>query len=182
MSQDFSKGKIYKITNDFNDDVYVGSTCDTLQKRFSYHKSDSMKESNKNWLLYKLTNEIGFERFRIDLIEDYPCEDKQALRLREGYWIREIGTLNKLIAGRTKQEANKEYCERNKDKKAIYDKDYREKNKDKKLENDKKYYETNKDYLKENITCECGCLISRRLLPRHRKSQKHLNCLTSNTQ
>jgi hypothetical protein len=27
MSQNFSKGKIYKITNDFNDDVYVGSTA-----------------------------------------------------------------------------------------------------------------------------------------------------------
>ena len=30
MSQDFGKGKIYKITNDYNDEVYVGSTCDTL--------------------------------------------------------------------------------------------------------------------------------------------------------
>ena len=27
MSQDFNKGKIYKITNDYNDDIYVGSTC-----------------------------------------------------------------------------------------------------------------------------------------------------------
>jgi hypothetical protein len=32
MPQDFSKAKIYKITNDFDDDVYVGSTCDTLVK------------------------------------------------------------------------------------------------------------------------------------------------------
>ena len=34
-SRDFSQGKIYKITNDYNDDIYVGSTCDTLVKRFS---------------------------------------------------------------------------------------------------------------------------------------------------
>ncbi len=40
MSQDFSKGKIYKITNDYNDDVYVGSTCNTLVKLFSAHKNN----------------------------------------------------------------------------------------------------------------------------------------------
>ena len=34
-SRDFSKGKIFEITNDHNDDVCVGSTCDTLVKRFS---------------------------------------------------------------------------------------------------------------------------------------------------
>ena len=34
-SRDFSQGKIYKITNDYNDDIHVGSTCDALVKRFS---------------------------------------------------------------------------------------------------------------------------------------------------
>ena len=45
---DFKKGKIYKITNDYNDDVYVGSTCDTLIKRFSYHKAEQV--INKNYI------------------------------------------------------------------------------------------------------------------------------------
>ena len=48
MSQDFSKAKIYKITNDFNDVVYIGSTCDTLNRRFIYHKKDSKKDKKKN--------------------------------------------------------------------------------------------------------------------------------------
>ncbi len=52
MSRDFSKGKIYKITNDYNDDVYVGSTCDTLGRRFSRHKSASKKEKKKHYKLY----------------------------------------------------------------------------------------------------------------------------------
>ena len=30
MKTDYSKGKIYKITNDYNDHVYIGATCDTL--------------------------------------------------------------------------------------------------------------------------------------------------------
>ena len=47
MSQDLGKGKIYKITNDYNDDVYVGSTCDTLIKRFSVHKYNSRNDIKK---------------------------------------------------------------------------------------------------------------------------------------
>ena len=65
MSQDFNKGKIYKITNDFNDEVYVGSTCDTLNRRFINHKQESKVERSKNRPIYKLMNEIGFEIFRI---------------------------------------------------------------------------------------------------------------------
>ena len=47
MPSDFSKAKIYKINNDFNDDVYVGSTCNTLVKRFSTHKSDHIRDCKK---------------------------------------------------------------------------------------------------------------------------------------
>jgi hypothetical protein len=47
-------------------------------------------------------NDIGFNRFRIELLEDYPCSDLYALRRREGNFIREIGTLNMVDAGRSK--------------------------------------------------------------------------------
>lgn len=68
--------------------------------------------------MYQLINEEGFERFRIDLMEDYPCEDKQSLRQREGYWIREIETLNKRVESRT----TKEYYNENKNDIQIYKK------------------------------------------------------------
>ena len=45
-------------------------------------------------------NEIGFERFRIQLIINYPCEDIYQLTQKEGEFIRLLGTLNKQIAGR----------------------------------------------------------------------------------
>ena len=162
MSQDFSKAKIYKITNDYNDDVYVGSTCNTLVRRFSMHKSDSKQQCKMNFLLYQLINNIGFERFRIQLIENYPCEDKYQLRQREGYWIKQLGTLNKLIAGRT----IKEWEEDNKDKlKAKYDK-YEETHKEQRLEK------------KKEIICECGCVIQKQEHPRHIKTQKHNNLMS----
>jgi hypothetical protein len=127
MNQDLSKGKIYKITNDFNDEVYVGSTCNTLDKRFLGHKYDSKKKNLLNLPLYKLMNEIGFERFRIELICDFPCEERYQLREKEGEFIRQLGTLNNKVECRTQ----KEYYHENKAKYLEYHKEYVEKNKEK---------------------------------------------------
>ena len=140
MSQDFKNGKIYKITNNINNEVYVGSTCDILRKRFNTHTRQITQESKRNRPFYKLMNELGPDVFRIDLIEDYPCDDKQALRQREGYWIRQIGTLNEKIAGRTK----KEYDNDNKEK----IKEYREKTKETTKEYMHQWYLHNKDKYK----------------------------------
>jgi len=40
---------------------------------------------------------------------------------------------------------------------------------------DKQYRENNKEKLKEKVECECGSVVCRRLLTRHKKSQKHQN-------
>ena len=143
MPQDFTKGKIYKITNDFNDEVYVGSTCNSIVKRMSSHKSDHTREIKDNVPLYKLMNEIGFERFRIQLIEDFPCSDKYELRQREGFYIRQMGTLNMKVAGRTKQ--SEDYKELKKE----YDKKYQEANKEHLREIHNNYCQRNKEELKQ---------------------------------
>ncbi len=196
MSQDFSKAKIYKITNDFNDDVYVGSTCDELTKRFSKHKYDSYDPSKQNRPFYKLVNEIGFNRFRIELIENYPCEDIYQLRQREGHHIREMGTLNVRIENRTQKEymdnynktyyqENKEYHQNlykmnsetlevkrneNKKEKKAYDKNYREKNKE-------TISQQEKERKAKKIFCECGCEVRYGFLHGHKKTQKHINLM-----
>ncbi len=108
MSRDFSKAKIYKITNDYNDDIYIGSTCNTLGRRFNVHKADMTKKKNRNALLYKLMNEIGFERFRIQLIIDYPCEDQYQLTQKEGEYIRLLGTLIKELKVEQKMNGMKQ--------------------------------------------------------------------------
>ena len=144
MSQDFTKAKIYKITNDFNDDIYIGSTCNSLTRRYIQHKSDSKNEKIQHRPLYKLINEIGFDRFRIELICDYPCEDKYQLRQKEGEYIRKFGNLNLLQAGRT----NQEYIIDNKDKQVEWKKQYYEKNKDILKEEFKQYYNEHKEKIK----------------------------------
>ncbi len=145
MSQDFSKGKIYKITNDYNDEVYIGSTCDILSKRFSSHKRERNCANRKNSKLYSLMREIGTERFCIYLIEEYPCNNKYELTQREGYWIREIGTLNTRIETRTKQE----YRQDNKDMITLKKKEYNTQHADIIKEKRRQYYLENKEKLKE---------------------------------
>jgi group I intron endonuclease len=107
----YSKSKIYKITNDYNEHVYIGSTCDTLSKRFSKHKSDSSCKTNA---LYKLINEIGFERFRIELICDYPCEDNYQLRQKKSEYIRQYEKTLNLHREEHKEERKKQKERKNK--------------------------------------------------------------------
>ena len=159
MDNKYKNGKIYTIRfiND-NSLIYVGSTVQPLYKRFIGHKTDSKQPKNENILLYKNMNETNINDWYIELFEDFPCDRKEQLSKREGEIIREIGTLNKRLEGRTQ----KEYKEANKDKIKEKDKKYREENKDKKKEYDKKrdkdklleyakeYFKNNKDKIKEN--------------------------------
>ena len=196
MAQDFAKGKIYKITNDFNDDVYIGSTCDRLVKRFAAHKAAAKQEKYINIPLYKLINELGFQRFRIQLIEEFPCNDKYELRQREGHYIRELSkNLNKNIAGRTEQEKDKQYYKDNKEKIKENNKEYRdnnkekiknyyEKNKEQILEKIKNYYKDNKEKIKINaaikINCVCGSCFCKGKLSSHNKTKKHIEFINNN--
>ncbi len=138
--------------------------------------------------------EIGDTRFRIELIENYPCEDKYQLRQREGHFIRLMGTLNMCIAGRPKHETDKEYRNNNKDKIVEYrennkeklkeqTKEYKEKHKDKIDVMNKEYRMKNKEKIKDRnmiiISCECGCSITFGNKQRHEKTKKHIQLMES---
>ena len=199
---DFNKGKIYKITNDSNDDIYIGSTTNSLTKRFSVHHVVSKYEQYCNRPLYKLINEIGFNRFRIQLIENYPCEDKFQLRQREGFYIRQFGTLNIFLAGRSGQESNKNWRDNNKEIISQNSKEYYIQKKDIIDERNKMYYNNHADEIKESkknyrlnlseekkkeqhdrkrekITCSCGCMTARSDISKHMKTKKHIDLMNN---
>jgi len=136
---DYSKGKIYKILNTIDDNVYVGSTVETLSLRMAKHRSHV--KARPHFKLYEHMNELGVENFYIELIENCPCNDIYELRAREGHYIRKIGTLNKLIAGRTL----KEYQTDNKEHIKEYNKQYKDEHK----EEIKQYREEHKEHIKE---------------------------------
>ena len=76
--------RIYKITNDINNKVYVGKTTESLQERFRQHKSDAKKKNLEKRPLYDAINKYGEEHFPISLVEE--CDDS-ILNEREQYWI-----------------------------------------------------------------------------------------------
>ena len=187
--KDYSKGKIYTIRCITDDTlIYVGSTIQALCERLAGHKRSCKYEDR---LLYSAVNE-NWDNWKIELHSLYPCSCVEELRRKEGEIIREIGTLNMEIAGRTKKEHyqdNKEkilkdvknYQQNNKEKVAVRKHTHYVNNIEVKKEKDKEYYDNNRDKILERssikMTCECGCNILKYGYNRHIKSKKHLNSI-----
>jgi len=174
---DYSKGKIYKIVCNITNEIYVGSTINTLNVRLGHHK--------KNNCISRQILERG--DYKILLIENYPCKTKQDLLWRERDYIEKLDCINEkkpiitIDERKEKQKmlSKKQHAKRPieyKEEKQIYDKSYREKNAEKKKLVDKAYYEKNR----EQIVCECGCTIAKFEKSRHIKSKKHQNLLQIN--
>ena len=168
----YQNGKIYKLWSPQGEEIYIGSTIQSLAVRKAEHKR------------LDCSSKILFEKYddvRIELIEEYPCKNKMELNKREGEHIRNNNCVNKVMPGRTQ----KEYYQDNKEEILEYLKKWREENKEDILENNKEryieYYENNKEEIlkkkKEIITCECGCEISIRNLSRHKRSKNHINLI-----
>ena len=69
-------GKIYKITNNVDSDIYIGSTTNSLQLRFAVHILTAKYSKSKNRLLYNKMNSLGSENFKIELLDEITCHDK----------------------------------------------------------------------------------------------------------
>ena len=164
MKVDYTKGKIYKITNDYNDHVYIGSSCDTLTKVFSKHKSESTSQYKMNRPLYKLINDIGFERFRIELICVYPCEDKYQLCQKTSEFIRQHDKTLNLHGDDHKKERK-------------HQKEERQRETELKIKEDLEKRMTKFKDKNSTILCDCGCEILKTGLNAHQKTKKHIEYL-----
>jgi hypothetical protein len=103
------KSKIYKITSPQTTDIYIGSTCKSIEQRFSTHQAQYKCHKKGGTATYNTSFKIlQFSDAIITLIENYPCQTKAQLRRREGYWIQNTpNTVNRLVAGRTREETLK---------------------------------------------------------------------------
>ena len=158
-------GKIYALKSSKTDDIYIGSTKNTIITRFSAHKSNYklyLQGKHKYVTSFELCK---YDDVYVELIENYNCSSKKELERREGEIQREMKCVNQLIAGRTRKEHLKE----NEDfqrRKIGYGKTYREKNRI-------AIYERRK--IKE--MCECGSTYSKDSRARHLRSKKHISYL-----
>ena len=136
----YHNGKIYKIVDVGYNKQYFGSTIESLSKRMAKHrykyKTYSSSEEHIRVSCYDIFDEYGIENCKIELVEYFSCETKDELFRREGEYIRNNDCVNKIIAGRTKQEYNDE-------------------TKEQKRETDKLYYEkTNQQYKQKQSNTE----------------------------
>lgn len=200
----YSRGKIYKIEplNGEDGDIYIGSTTENyLSRRLQGHKSQykflSKGKKTSNVRSSKLFDKYGAENCKIYLIENFPCESKNELLAREGYYIKSMKCVNKNVAqGITADDdykrnyyiANSQqilekyaYDYANKNKEIILQRcsDYRKNNPDKRRITNANYRKFNADKIKTHasklVTCECGAQYALGHKSRHFQSQKHLN-------
>ena len=202
---DYTKGKIYSIRSHHTDDIYIGSTCRTLCQRLATHRYslNSVERGNKN---KSLTSHplLKLDDHYIELIENCPCNSKEELLQREGYYIRSMKCLNKKMPYRSEQEKkeyHQQWSEENKEHLKEYKKkwvednkeyvkeqhtEYAYENRDKIKQYQKKWAEDNKEHVqkiqKEKyarkwallVECECGVSVARQNMKRHVKSKKHV--------
>lgn len=88
------KGYIYKISNDFNDKVYIGQTRRTIEKRFQEH----IVYNGDNTYIHNSIKKHGKEHFMINVIEIIECDDMlklyNKLNDKEIYWINYYDSYN----------------------------------------------------------------------------------------
>ena len=103
---DYQKGKVYRILQDNEKTVYIGSTTQELSARMGQHRKGPKQHPTLK--LYKLMAEVGVDRFTIELIVDVPCDRREILNRAEGEQIRLHGTIiagaNQFLPGRTPSE------------------------------------------------------------------------------
>jgi len=146
----YQQGKIYKIVCNITGEVYYGSTTEKyLSSRLAKHKSQEC-------LSKKILDRCNYEMI---LIKNYPCNSKYELEEEEKKYIKENECINYKIPHRT----TKEYYEDNKEER----KEYR-----------RNRYKNNKEEIKkkqqEKILCDCGEMVMRSNIARHKKSMKHI--------
>ena len=86
----YTNGKIYQITNNLNDMIYIGSTCLPLRKRWYNHKNEMNYGKGSTRRLFQMAAQIGWDEMRIVLVESYPCDSSDELRRREEYHLQQV--------------------------------------------------------------------------------------------
>ena len=105
---DYSKGNIYKIYNiDEPAKFYVGSTVSELWHRIGIHKATAKR---KKTFFYQEVNRLGWKKFKIELIHNFPCNSRPEL-LNEEERVRSLtdAYYNTNRAFRTDEEKTQQY-------------------------------------------------------------------------
>jgi hypothetical protein len=156
---DYSNTIIYKIQNIDNPELlYVGSTTHFTKRKYE-HKSNCSNPNVKeyNFKLYQMIRDNGgWDMFNMVELYKFPCNNKREAECEEDKVMREMkANMNSIRAFITPEEHKEQM------------KQYRLEHKDKLAE------------WKQKITCECGCVIRKDALARHKRTNKHQDLMKS---
>ena len=70
MERNYQNGKIYCVRNSIDDDIYVGSTTQSLSKRMAKHRTEVRNKAHEQYKLYIKMKELGSDNFYIELLEE----------------------------------------------------------------------------------------------------------------
>lgn len=149
--------KIYKISDNTSDDVYIGITKTKLSQRLATHKHTNkcmsykiIERGNFNVEVIEETDDKTRERYWIENTENtvnknIPCRTKEEIKLINRLKSKESYKKNRKYYREYQKEYQKNYLRKRPDYQTEYQKKYRENNENKKKA--KKYRE---EYYKEN--------------------------------
>ena len=158
-------GKVYKIYDNTNGNVYYGSTRQSLSKRIQAHRTKYKQhldnpERHKGMSVFKI---LKNDNYSISLVEEFTCQNREQLHARERHFIENFECVNKHIPLRTK----KEYYVDNFEKIAEYKKGHYKANREAILK-----------FKGEKFICDvCGHTYTRVHKRRHEQSQRHMNAV-----
>ena len=177
----YNNGKIYKIENNVDNMIYIGSTT----KQYLSQRMVSHRTAFKRWkrgekskvMAFEMFDKHGIENCKIVLLELVNCNTNDELLAREAFYIKSLVCVNKNIPLRTQKEYNMD----NKEKLRDYHKEYYNDNKEKISDYSKKYQENNKEKLREQhkikYTCDCCSIYDYSHKSQHSKTKRHISFL-----
>ena len=167
---------IYKITDVDTGRIYVGSTTESLKRRIQKHR-------NKNSLC--ACKDFNWGSVESEILEE-GNGDKAYKLIRERYHTEQYECCNKLRAYLSKEdrkEDDRKYKEKHREYYREYKKEYNRKHKEENGEKKKEYYYENRDKIREQkrekVECECGAVVCKTVIARHRKTKKHIKLISN---
>ena len=166
----YQNGKIYKITSNQTNQVYIGSTCDALCQRIANHRAKYRLYLAGDGHRVTSYAVIQYEDAVITLVENHPCENKEQLLRRERHHIENtLNCVNRYHPGRTAAE----YRRDNKEIIAVKMKAYHDDHREELLQKMKARHNATREVREQKVTCVCGKRVSMASLKRHERTGKH---------
>lgn len=142
---------------------YVGHTINFVKRR-SEHKSccNNLNDKAYNYKIYQtIRANGGWGNWTMIEIENKLCSSKRDAEKYEQTLTEELDAdlnMNKAFRVETRAEYDKLYCAEHREARN---------------QTSKQYYIDHREEITKPIKCECGCIIIKQCLSRHKKTKKH---------